>query len=188
MQPFVDAHRALILRHARSYVKALGEKIAAEDVAREIELELTQLGVTAGLKPSAIEAPDAYVRSLVKHASGRARRRRTLIEQLAAGDDLDALSRDLAALDADLPPPPAPPTPEAIAARSAIDAVKDALSPADALVFALLIEDDGSLEDASAALGMPVEEVAAARERALGAAAARGIEGVERAERRGERA
>jgi hypothetical protein len=72
VQPFVDAHRALILRHARSYVKALGEKIAAEDVAREIELELTQLGVTTGLQPSAIEAPDAYVRSLVKHASGRA--------------------------------------------------------------------------------------------------------------------
>jgi hypothetical protein len=66
--------------------------------------------------------------------------------------------------------------------------VKDALSPADALVFALLVEDDGTLEDASAALGMPVEEVAAARERALGAAAARGIEGVERGERRGERA
>ncbi len=188
MQHFVDEHRALILRHSRAHVKAVGEKIAPEDVAREIELMVTQLADTTALTAADIVAPDAYVRSLVKHATGRARRRRTLIEQLAAGDDLAALSRDLAALDADLPPPPAPPSDGAIAARAALEGVKDALSPADALVFALLVEDDGTVEDVAAAVATTTQEVSAALERALAVAAARGLQGVERDERRGDRA
>src|SRR6185312_4997262 len=111
---------------------------------------------------------------LVRHALGRARRRRTLIDQLAAGDDLDALSSDLTALDADLPPPPAPPSDDGVKARAALDAAKAKLAPRDALVLALLFEDAGSMDDVAEALAMPMEDVAAARERVLEAAGGEG--------------
>jgi DNA-directed RNA polymerase specialized sigma24 family protein len=175
VQEFVDEHRALILRHARRHVRGTGEKIPAEDVAREIELELTQLALH-GLAPVSIDSPDGYIRAIVKHAAGRAKRRRTLIAQLAAGDDLDALSNDLAALDADLPPRPTPPSAPEREARAAIDRVKDALTPTDALVFAFLVEDDESTLDVAAAMGVPVDDVVAARARIVGVAAAQGIE------------
>ena len=111
MQSFVEQHRALILRHARAVVRLHAEKIALEDVAREMELELGQLAKQRGLTPEKIESPDLFLRAIAKHALGRAKRRRTLIEQLAAGDDLDALSTDLAELDSDLPSPPLRPLP-----------------------------------------------------------------------------
>jgi hypothetical protein len=176
VQDFLDEHRALILRHARAHVNVPSDKITPEDVAREIELELTQLGAR-GLTAASIDAPDAYVRSLVKHAAGRARRRRTLVEQLAAGDDLEALANDLGALDADLAPLPEPASPGAMAARATLEKVKDALSPSDALVFALLIEDDSALDDVAAWLGVSLPEAAAARDRVLETAKAQGIEG-----------
>jgi DNA-directed RNA polymerase specialized sigma24 family protein len=166
LQDFVDAHRALIFRHARAHVKTYGEKIPAEDVAREIELELTQLG-NAGLTSAAIDSPSAYVVSLVKHATGRAKRRHTLIEQLAAGDDLDALSKDLSELDADLHALPTPASPIANDARNTLDRMKDALSPQDALVFALLVEDEQSLEEVASTIGLSIADVASSRERIL---------------------
>ena len=175
VQGFVDEHRALILRHALAFTSANGEKIPPEDVAREIELILVQLGSVKELTPAAIEAPDAYLRAIAKHATGRAKRRRTLIEQLAAGDDLDALSADLAALDADLPPLPAPAPRDAKDARTLLDRVKRALPPRDALVFALLFEDGEAIEDVASTIGMAIEEVATARERILEAAATNGV-------------
>jgi DNA-directed RNA polymerase specialized sigma24 family protein len=173
---FVEQHRPLILRHARALVQGYGEKFAAEDVAREIELELGQLAKNCGLTGESITAPDRYLRTVAKHALGRAKRRRTLIEQLAAGDDLDALSKDIAELDSDLPPMPLAPSPEGTKARETLDRLKDALSPGDALVAALLLEDDTSMDDVAAAVAMPMEEIAAARERILAKAAALGIE------------
>jgi len=101
VQPFLSEHRPLILKHARAFVRAHGEKIAAEDVARELELVLSQLGDQKGAKAEQIESPDAYLRSIVLHAARRAKRRRTLIEQIAAGDDLHAITDDLEALEFD---------------------------------------------------------------------------------------
>jgi DNA-directed RNA polymerase specialized sigma24 family protein len=174
MGSFVDDHRAMILRHARLAAKADGEKIAAEDVAREIELELEQLA-KKGFDEGAVHTPDAFVRELAKHATGRARRRHALIQQLAAGDDLDALSADIKALDSDLTTPPEPPTDTSAKARATIDKVKDALPPADALVLALMMEDGGSVDDVARSLSMTVEAVAAARDRILEKATACGV-------------
>jgi hypothetical protein len=186
VQSFIEQHRPLILRHARSLVQAHPEKFAAEDVAREIELELGQLAKSRGLTEAQILAPDTYLRVVAKHALGRARRRRALIEQLAAGDDLDALSKDIAELDSDLPGLPPLPSPEGEKARATLDKLKDAVAPADALIVALLLEDDGSMDDVAGWLSMPMEEVAFARERILTKAAALGIQAdAPREDRRG---
>jgi DNA-directed RNA polymerase specialized sigma24 family protein len=185
MQAFVEQHRPLILRHARAAVRLHSEKIALEDVAREIELELTQLGKEKGLTPERVHSPDHFLRTIAKHALGRAKRRRTLIDQLAAGDDLDALSTDLASLDSDLAPLPAAPSAEGKAARDALEKLKDALAPRDALIAALLFEDDGTMEEVCDELSMPLEEVAAARERILSAAASQGIAPAPGEDRRG---
>ncbi len=177
VQSFIEQHRPLILRHARAMVSAHPEKFAAEDVAREIEIELVQLGKQRGLTPEGVHAPDPYVRLIAKHALGRAKRRRALLEQLAAGDDLDALSKDIAELDSDLPPLPFAPSPEGAKARATLERLKDALSPSDALIVALLLEDDATMDEVAGWLAMPIEEVAFARERILSKAAFLGIEG-----------
>jgi DNA-directed RNA polymerase specialized sigma24 family protein len=80
VQAFVTQHRPLILKHARAFVRANAEKIAGEDVAREVELVLVQLGELRGTKPEQIESPDSYLRAIVLHAARRAKRRHTLIE------------------------------------------------------------------------------------------------------------
>ena len=182
LQNFLNEHGALVLKHARTHVRVHGEKIAAEDVAREMELILRQLAERKGVTASSIESADSYLRAIVLHAARRAKRRHTLIQQIAAGDDLQAISDDLGALDADLPEPPAPRTAESIAARKILDELKGKLAPRDALVFALVIEDDTSIEDASRVIAMPPSEVAAARDRILRAAEAMKIDG--EAERR----
>ncbi len=177
LQDFVNEHGALVLKHARTHVRIHGEKIAPEDVAREMELILRQLAEKLGVTPSSIVSPDAYLRAIVLHASRRARRRRTLIEQIAAGDDLQAISDDLGALDADLPDPPANPGPEAIAARALLDELKAKLEPRDALIFALLIEDEASVEETARLLTTPASEVVATRQRILRRAEEMKIEG-----------
>jgi DNA-directed RNA polymerase specialized sigma24 family protein len=185
MQSFVEQHRPLILRHARAVVRGAAEKIALEDVAREMDLELGQLAKEKGLTPENIHSPDVFLRTIARHALGRAKRRRTLIEQLSAGDDLDALSTDLAALDSDLPALPAPRSPEGHAARATLERLKAALRPWDALVAALLFEDDGTMDDVCEELAMPMAELAASRERILSAAASLGITPEARDDRRG---
>ncbi len=160
------------------------EKFAAEDVAREMELELGQLAKVRGLTAEQVLAPDHYLRLVAKHALGRARRRRALLEQLAAGDDLDALSKDIAELDSDLPALPPSPSPDGEKARTTLDKLKEALAPSDALVAALLLEDDGSMDDVAGWLSMSMEEVAFARERILRKATALGIEAEQRREDR----
>ena len=190
MQSFIEQHRPLILRHARALMQPHPERFAAEDVAREMELELDQLARHRGLSAEQVLAPDSYLRVVAKHALGRARRRRALLEQLAAGDDLEALSKDMAELDADLPGLPVPPSPEGEKARAILDKLKDSLSPSDALVAALLLEDDGTMDDVAGCLSMPVEEIASARARILETAASIGllaeVPADARDERRGE--
>ncbi len=176
MQAFVTEHRALILKHARAFVRASSEKIAGEDVAREVELVLTQLAEQRGTKPGQIESPDSYLRAIVLHAARRAKRRHTLIQQIAAGDDLGAVTDDLKALDSDLPDPPGPATADAKAARATLDGVKVKLTPKDRLFFALLFEDDGTVDDVARALGSPLDGVGGARDRALKVAGELGVE------------
>jgi hypothetical protein len=176
VQSFIEQHRPLILRHARELVRLQPEKCAAEDVAREVELELQQLARNRSLTAEAVHSPDPYIRLIARHALGRAKRRRALLEQLAAGDDLDALSKDITVLDSDLPPLPAPRSPEGEKARATLERLKDALSPKDALVASLLLEDDASVDDVAGWLTMPLEDVAHARERILATAVSLGIE------------
>lgn len=179
MRQFLNEHRALVMKHARAHVRATGDKIPAEDVAREIELEATQLCATRGFAVESIVSPDAFVRSLVKHATGRAKRRRKLVEQIAAGDDLQEISGDLAALDADLPEAFVEATPDAKLARARIDAVKEKLAPRDCLIFALLIEDDMTSEEVARSLSLRTQDLSMVEEnldlvaKELGIAAAR---------------
>jgi DNA-directed RNA polymerase specialized sigma24 family protein len=162
---YASTHRTLTLKHARAYVRANAEKIPAEDVAREIELMLTQLEKRKGLAPATVGQLDACLRSVVRYACGRAKRRRKLVEQVAAGDDLAAMADDLRALDDDLPDPPQLFEPEAVAAKEMVDAIKGKLAPHDALIFALLYEDDATPEEVARVLSVPAEVVEEARER-----------------------
>jgi DNA-directed RNA polymerase specialized sigma24 family protein len=171
---FIDQHRALVLRHARAIVRTQGDKTAVEDVACEMELVLEQM-VEKGLDLEKISSPDQFLRAIARHALGRAKRRRRLIEQLAAGDDLGALSKDLEALDADLPTLSLEPSPEGTEARATLERLKDALTPRDALVAALLFEDDGTMDEVAVALSIPMEELATTRERLLRKAASLGV-------------
>ncbi len=165
----------MIVRYARGVTRGVAEKIVPEDVAREMELELVHLSRERPLDEKSVHSPDAFLRALAKHAVGRARRRRTLIDQLAAGDDLDALSTDLAALDADLVPFPPPRSATGAAARAALEKLKGALAPRDALVAALLFEDGDSMENVADTLAMRMEDLATARERILAGAPTAGI-------------
>lgn len=168
---FIREHRALLFKHARAYVRQNVEKTSVEDIAREMELMLAQLGA-AGSKLTSIASADSYFRTLVRHAVGRARRRHTLIQQVAAGDDLNAVSDDLRALDADLPQAPTREDSEAHEARELLDAIKERLSASDRLVFALLIEDDETLEGVATHLLLPFVVVDDARSRIMKEAAA----------------
>ena len=170
VREFLNEHRDLVLKHARAYVRKASELVPAEDVARELELELSQLARHHGLDPHAVASPDLLLRGMVKHAAGRAKRRRKLVEQIAAGDDLQAVSDDLAALDADLSASlsgAGKGAETARWARATLDAVKAKLTPRDALVFALLIEDDQTLAEVGGTLALGADAVEQARARIL---------------------
>jgi DNA-directed RNA polymerase specialized sigma24 family protein len=175
VREFLKAHGHLVLKHARTHCRVNGEKIPPEDVAREMELEVQQLAAERGIEADAIASPDGFLRAIALHACGRAKRRLKLVEQVAAGDDLTAVSEDLRALDGDLPEVSPEITETARIAQERLDSVKRQLAPRDALVFALLIEDDSNLDDVARTLSTPIDEVEAARERILRAAAAAGI-------------
>jgi hypothetical protein len=168
---FIKEHRALLYKHARAYLRQHAEKTPVEDIAREMELMLTQLGLH-GVDFASIASPDLYFHTLVRYAVGRARRRRTLIQQVAAGDDLHAVSDDLASLDADLPQAPSGLDAEAKEARELLDSVKERLASGDKLIFAILIEDDETIEGVASQTSTPFAEVNDARERILKEAAA----------------
>jgi DNA-directed RNA polymerase specialized sigma24 family protein len=176
VQEFLTENRALVLKHARAHAKASGEKVPAEDIARELELVLLQLHKTKGLQAKDIPSPDGYLRSIVLHAAHRAKRRRTLIEQISAGDDLQAIGEDLTALDADLPDLPKPITSEAAQAHETLEKLKAKLSARDALICALLLEDGLSQQDVARTVSVPISDLVAARERILRAAGELGIE------------
>jgi DNA-directed RNA polymerase specialized sigma24 family protein len=167
VRDFVHEHRALLVKHARHYVQANAEKIPLEDVAREIELECAQLASDRGVSYDQVAGADAFFRSIVKHAAGRAKRRRKLIEQIAAGDDLEAFSEDLKALDRDLPTPVLAADEMSKRARATLDTIKKRLPARDALVFALLVEDDSTLEEVARTLSLALSDVNAALGRAL---------------------
>jgi hypothetical protein len=177
VKAFVSEHGALLLKHARAHIRSSGEKTAPADVARELELMLQQLGAANQDLEASIVSPDAFVRSIVLPAARRAKRRQTLIEQIAAGDDLSTISDDLAALDADLPVVKSGVSSDATEASTVIDALKAKLAPRDALVFALLIEDDSDIDGVARILSMAMSDVEEARARILATAREAGIEG-----------
>jgi hypothetical protein len=174
VERYVTGHRALLLKHARAVVRAGSEKVSSEDVARELELIVEQLA-GKGVDFDGLTSPDRYLRTLVRHAVGRTKRRHTLIEQVAAGDDLQAISQELARLDADLPKAPDADDDESLSLRKKLDAIREALSPKDRLVFALLIDDDATESRVAEMLGQPLEAIGEARARILEVAGEHGI-------------
>ncbi len=173
METLNRRHTALLLKHARRFMRATAITVPVADVAREAELILGEMGTRA----SEVAAPEAAIRDVIRHAVGRVKRRRTLIEQIAAGDDLEAVSRDLAAVDNELPPLLGKPTAEDAAAFETVCRLKRALPPTDALVMALIFDDDFADHEVAALVTRPVSDIAAARERILFTAKELGIEG-----------
>jgi hypothetical protein len=170
-------HTALLLKHARRLTRATASAIPVEDVAREAEMILSELGARSGLGATEIVSPDATIREVIRYAAGRVKRRRTLIEQIAAGDDLEEVSRDLASVDNELPPPFGAPNADQTHAFDTLCRLKRGLAPADALLAALLFDDDFADEEVSALVSRSPAEVSAARERILFTAKTLGIEG-----------
>lgn len=170
---FVELHQALLVKHARASTKLAtddrGPPLPAEDVTAELVRLLEDLE-SSGVELGSITSPNAYLRKCVPVALSRARRRRTLLAQVTAGDDLDAVSTDIKRVDAELPFPPEPPTAEAIDARARLDAVLAGLRPHDALIFALVVEDDRGVEGAGLAITRAAEEARASFERGLAVA------------------
>lgn len=165
VQNFVREQRATLLKHARTYTRAGAIGVSAEDIAREMELIMAQVAQEKGVAPADFVSFDAYVKSIVAHAANRAKRRRTLIEQISAGDDLQAISDDLAVLDSDLPEKPTPPNEAAQRAFANLQQLKAALSPREALIGALLFEDRFESDEVAALLSIPEAEVALALEK-----------------------
>ncbi len=163
---FVELHGALIVKHARAHTARTPDALPAEDLVAELVRVLE--GVErAGLDLFSISSPDGYLRGCMPLVGMRARRRRTLVQQVTSGDDLAALTADLEALDAELPRSPAPITKASTDARKRLDAIHAGLAPRDALVFALCFEDDRQLEGAALALTTATDDLLVSRARAL---------------------
>lgn len=163
---FVELHAALLVKHARAHAARTPDSLPPEDLVAELTRVLEAVE-TSGVDLFAIPSPDAYLRAAMPLVGRRAKRRRTLLEQITSGDDVEAVGADLAALEAELPAPPAAPTEAARDARARLDALHAGLSPRDALAFALCFEDDRQLEGAAGALTTATEDLVACRARAL---------------------
>jgi hypothetical protein len=170
VESFLRDHGALILKHARRHVRVAALGLAPEDVAHEAETLTLQLAAVRGLEPSAIHSVDAFVRMAVLRGAQRVKRRRTLLAQVAAGDDLHAVRDDVRAVDDDLPPLPLPPSAEEAEAFELLGRLKRSLLPPDALVAALWIEDDYPAEEIAGRLHRLESEIDDARARILAAA------------------
>ncbi|RYG63353.1 hypothetical protein EON77_21050, partial [bacterium] len=131
MQTLFKSHTALFLKHARRILRPLGNTIPVEDVAREAELLLGEVSRATGGRD--IASPDALIRTVIRSAAGRVKRRRTLIDQIAAGDDLEAMSRDLASVDKDVPEVLGAPSREQSSAYEVLLGLKRGGTPGDAL-------------------------------------------------------
>lgn len=167
----LERHRPLLLKHARAYARGRSDSVSAEDIARELELVFHTWKEQGRLDFETLPSPDATVRAILEHTARRATRRGTLLQQVAAGDDLRAVASDLAAIDADLPDVPDVENDRARVARDRVDAVKGELPARDRLLLALLLEDGASDADAAAAVGAHVADVEEARRRIVRAAA-----------------
>ncbi len=169
MSTFVQANRALLVKHARASLKQGRDSLALSDVVAELELVVRQMLEANALDPAALASPDALIRSLSRHAYGRARRRHMLVEQVAAGDDLEAISTDITGLDGDLPELAAIrfTDPRAAASRTKLDGIKAKLSPPDALLATLVFEDSLNDDEVSELLHIDESRVAQAVGHAL---------------------
>ena len=167
---FVEVHQALIVKHARANARSHQDERAPGPPAEDLTAELVRLLVdveASGVDLGTLTSPNAYLRQCMPVAQSRARRRRTLLEQVTAGDDLGAVSGDLVEVDAELPSPPEADSEAAKAARKKLDSIYAGLGPHDALIFALIVDDERGIEGAALALTLSADETAASLERAL---------------------
>lgn len=166
---FVEVHQALLVKHARANANAAqDERVAVppEDLTAEL-VRLLEDVETSGVDLGALTSPDGYLRKCIPVAQSRARRRRTLLDQVTAGDDLAAVSGDLKEVDSELPPPPTPDSEASIAARKKLDSLYSGLRPHDALVVSLVVEDDRGVAGAALALTLSVDDTAPSLVRAI---------------------
>jgi len=167
---FVEVHQALLVKHARSTLRLPQDERAAplppEDVTAEL-VRLLEDVEGSGVDLGSLTSPDAYLRRCLPVATSRARRRRTLLEQVTAGDDLSAVSSDIKSVDAELPPPPEPDSDASREARKKLDAIHSGLRPHDALVLALVVDDERGVEGAALALTQSAEDTQASFARAI---------------------
>lgn len=165
-QDFAELHQALLVKHARAYARTTPDSLPPEDLTAEL------VRVLEGLEESGVDllvakSPDAYLRSCMPIVARRAGRRRTLLGQVTAGDDLSAVSTDLGEVEKELPPAPREATEAHKTARKKLESIHAGLTPHDALVFSLIFEDDRKVEGAAQALTLSTEEASAVEGRAL---------------------
>lgn len=167
---FVEVHQALIVKHARTNARLPQDDrtpaLPPEDLTAELVRLLDDVE-GSGVNLGALTSPDAYLRRCVTVASSRAKRRRTLLQQVTAGDDLSAVSSDIKKVDAELPPPPEPDSEASREARKKLDSIHSGLRPHDALVLALVVDDERGVEGAALALTQSADDTHASFARAL---------------------
>ncbi len=171
MRAFLDTYAALILRLARSMVREQGEVVGPEDVAQEVIVALLKMHAAGRFDPGRVENPEAYLRVVVRKAAHRARRRRTVVEQVGGAADVRGeAAEEEVCLGAESVPNPEELTRRALEARRTLDALKRKLRPRDALVLALLVEEGLDIDEVAARLGTTLNNVYQMRHRILAVA------------------
>lgn len=167
---FVEVHQALLVKHARACARLPPDDrsppLPPEDLTAEL-VRLLEDVEGSGVDLGTLGSPDAYLRRCMPVAVSRAQRRRTLLQQVTAGDDLGAVSSDIKKVDAELPPAPTPDSDASREARRKLDAIQAGLRPHDALVLSLVVDDERGVEGAALALTQSVEDAQASFARAL---------------------
>lgn len=145
---FIELHAALIQRLAR---KATRPPLLSDDVAQEVMAALLRWHRNGAFAPEKVENPEAYLRVVIRNAVSRAARR-ARVESPAQPREPKELEGDLSAGSS---PPPYQSTfaDQALEARALLDRLKASLAPRDALAFALLVEDEMTVDQVAASLG-----------------------------------
>ncbi len=162
MRAFLELHAPLLLRLARAHASTPAD---AQDVAQDVAAQLLRMSRQGSFDPRTVEIPEAYLRVAVRNASARSRKRRALLEPLAADD-----GEEHAARGDDAPPTPEELTQDAVDKRRWLEALKAKLRPRDAAAFAMLVEDQMEIDEVAEALGTSANNVYQMRHRILAVA------------------
>ncbi|HET9955276.1 MAG TPA: sigma-70 family RNA polymerase sigma factor, partial [Polyangiaceae bacterium] len=162
MNTFLEAHAALIVRLARRVARP---PTHPEDIAQEAIASLLRWHREKGFDPEKIGNAEAYLRVVVRNTAAQAARR--------FRGEVPAPDRGSHATQADETRPPDYSirfADEALHARALLEQLKQRLRPREAVVLALLIEDEMSPDQVAQSLGMTMNNLYQIRHRIRAAA------------------